>query len=113
MRYALVAALLGCGCANTAIGRSFTEGLYSGFRVMEAYSGKTILGKDDPKAAECGSPYQRFVGQSLDKVIYCWGQPNTFALGTKGDGYVTYRQGDFNGFQVILKEGVVTDIIKY
>ena len=68
-------------------------------RVDEAY-----------KSAELPSYW---VGKPLNEVIESWGQPDAFAIGTKGDGTVSYRTGDFHGFTIIVKQGIVAEVVKF
>ena len=106
--------LLLTGCANTAIGRAVQQKAYQFERQVAAHRGFDV--PEDPQAASCTA--EKLVGQSYQKVVGCWGNPKSYEIGTRGDGYVLYqlpRIGDIGGgggLKVLLKEWVVVDVIK-
>jgi len=108
------------GCANTPMGRSVRESFYTQARALDSYKGEVHA--DVPKSQEC--QFAQLIGQPLAAVIECFGKPHVYALGTEGDGHVSYQVGALygitptgadptHGFTVMLRKGKVVYIVRF
>lgn len=116
----LLSIMILAGCANTPMGKAVRESFYTQARALDSYTGEVHA--DVPKSRECQFP--QLIGQPLSAVIECFGKPNVYALGTEGDGHVSYQVGALygitptgaaphNGFTVLLRKGKVVDIVRF
>lgn len=124
----LLVLALSSGCATTW-GKNLTATLEARNRLIQAYQGKPSSEKD-PLYATCGQ-YTQWIGQPAQRVIECWGQPDSYLVGTQGGGTMVFYAGaadqseafsvllggkvqhGTSGFRVDLREGKVLEIYKF